>query len=82
MRRHRLTVELATPRDLHRVAYVGSAGCRDCHLDHLASWKRTFHRTMTAEATPAFVKGDFAGATMTAAGVTARMGRERTDGSG
>ncbi|MFL5303847.1 MAG: cytochrome c3 family protein [Polyangia bacterium] len=76
MRRHRLTVDLATPRDLHRVAYVGSASCRDCHLDHVASWKRTFHRTMTAEATPAFVKGDFGGATMTSAGVTARMDRE------
>jgi hypothetical protein len=73
VRRHRLTVELATPRDLHQVAYVGSAACRDCHLDHYASWKRTFHRTMTTEATPATVKGDFGGATLAAAGVTARM---------
>jgi predicted CXXCH cytochrome family protein len=75
LRRHRLTAELAAPRDLHRVAYVGSAACRDCHLDHLASWKRTFHRTMTAEAIPAFVKGDFGGAILAAAGVTARMDR-------
>jgi predicted CXXCH cytochrome family protein len=73
--RHRIAVDLATPRDLHRVAYVGSAACRDCHLDHYASWKRTFHRTMTAEATPGFVQGDFGGATLTAAGVTARMDR-------
>ncbi len=75
VQRHRLTVDLATPRDLHRVKYVGSAACRDCHLDHLATWKATFHRTMTAEATAAFVTGDFAGATMTSAGVTARMDR-------
>ncbi len=75
VQRHRLTVELATPRDLHRVAYVGSRACRACHLDHLATWKRTFHRTMTAEATPAFVKGDFGGATLDAAGVRTRMDR-------
>ncbi len=75
VRRHRLTVELRTPRDLHQVAYVGSAACRDCHLDNFASWKRTFHRTMTTEATPATVAGDFSGATLTAAGVTARMDR-------
>lgn len=75
MERHRLAVDLRTPRDLHRVAYVGSSACRGCHLDHLASWKRTFHRTMTAEATPAFVKGDFGGATLAAAGVRTRMDR-------
>jgi hypothetical protein len=72
-RRHRLTIELQTPRDLHRVAYVGSAACRDCHLENFASWKRTFHRTMTTEATAATVQGDFGGATLVAAGVTARM---------
>ncbi|HVT06509.1 MAG TPA: cytochrome c3 family protein [Polyangia bacterium] len=75
VRRHRVDVELATPRDLHRVAYVGSGVCRDCHLDRHASWKRTFHRTMTAEAAPEFVKGDFGGATLVSAGVTARMDR-------
>ncbi len=75
VQRHRLTVELATPRDLHRVAYVGSRACRDCHLDHVATWKRTFHRTMTAEATAAFVKGDFAGATLESSGVRTRMDR-------
>lgn len=75
VQRHRLTVDLRTPRDLHRVAYVGSNACRNCHLDHLASWKRTFHRTMTAEATSPFVKGDFSGATLEAAGVRTRMDR-------
>ena len=75
VRRHRVDVELATPRDLHRVAYVGSGACRDCHLERFASWKRTFHRTMTAEATPELVQGDFGGATLVSAGVTARMDR-------
>ena len=75
VQRHRLTVDLRTPRDLHQVAFVGSSACRGCHLDHLASWKRTFHRTMTAEATPAFVKGDFGGATLVAAGVRTRLDR-------
>ena len=80
VRRHRLTVELATPVDLHGVAYVGSAACRDCHLDNFASWKRTFHRTMTTEATPETVEGDYSGATLAVAGVTARMDRSADGG--
>ena len=67
--------ELARARDLHRTAYVGSAACQSCHAGNHASWKRTFHRTMTAEATPESVRGDFSGATLRANGVSARMDR-------
>jgi predicted CXXCH cytochrome family protein len=68
--------DLGRPRDLHGAGYAGSAACRGCHDDHLASWHRTFHRTMTAEATADSVAGDFSGATLTSAGVTARMDRD------
>jgi predicted CXXCH cytochrome family protein len=68
--------ETATPRDLHGVAFVGSDACGGCHADNHRSWKRTFHRTMTAEATPASVLGAFDGATLKHDGVTARMDRD------
>ncbi len=76
----RVSADLSRVRDLHQVGYVGSASCRGCHDDHLASWHRTFHRTMTAEATAESVRGDFSGATLTSAGVTARMDRDPRGG--
>src|SRR5687767_485845 len=51
--------DLAMRRDLHQVGYTGSTACRRCHEDHHASWRRTFHRTMTQDATPAAVLGAF-----------------------
>jgi hypothetical protein len=74
--RRAVAIDLGTPRDLHGGAYAGSATCRRCHEDHYASWHRTFHRTMTAEATEAAVRGDFSGATLRHAGVVARMDRD------
>ncbi|XXF74954.1 cytochrome c3 family protein [Myxococcaceae bacterium GXIMD 01537] len=68
--------EVATPVPLAAVPYAGSPSCAACHPDHTASWRRTFHRTMTQEATPASVVGDFSGATFTTAGVTSRFLRE------
>ena len=62
--------------DLHAVGYVGSTACRRCHQDRHRSWARTFHRTMTTEATPANVRGDFSGAILRHAGVEARMDRD------
>ena len=53
--------DLATARDLHGAAFSGSADCRRCHEDHFASWRRTFHRTMTQPATPSSVLGVFDG---------------------
>jgi hypothetical protein len=55
---HAVSKDLGQARDLHEVAFVGSAACRGCHDDHLASWHRTFHRTMTAEANAESVRGD------------------------
>lgn len=39
--------------------YLESGDCRKCHTDNYASWHKTFHRTMTREATPQSVLGDF-----------------------
>jgi predicted CXXCH cytochrome family protein len=75
-----VSADLGTARDLHGTAYVGSVACRRCHAEHYASWGRTFHRSMTAEATPASVLGDFSGATLRSDGVTARMDRDAGGG--
>lgn len=53
-------------------AWAGSDDCRSCHPDHHASWYRTFHRTMTQEATPESVLGAFDGEVVTFWGVPAR----------
>ena len=76
LERRVLSADLGRPRDLHGGGYVGSVACRGCHEEHYASWHRTFHRSMTAEATPDSVRGDFSGATLRQGGVTARMERD------
>lgn len=75
-----VAVDLRTPRDLHRSPFIGSAACQKCHQGHDASWRRTFHRTMTRQATPAFVLGDFGGRSYRYGGVTARMDRDAAGG--
>ena len=77
--RRAVAVDLATERDLHGQAYVGSAACRRCHEEHYRSWHRTFHRTMTQDVSarnPDAVLGDFSGARYRHAGVDARMDRD------
>src|SRR3982750_2397548 len=78
-KRRALAADLATARDLHGGGYAGSGAGRRCHPGHYESWSRTFHRTMTTEATAASIRGDFSGATLRHAGVDARMDRD-TDG--
>ena len=67
--------DLATPVDVAASTYVQSETCQRCHEENYASWRRTFHRTMTQEATPEAVVGDFASRTFTYEGVTSRMTR-------
>jgi predicted CXXCH cytochrome family protein len=50
---------LVAPADWSTVASVSSETCAKCHADHYESWYRTYHRSMTREATPENVKGDF-----------------------
>ena len=79
LERRAVAIDLATERDLHGAAYAGSGACRRCHEDHYRTWHRTFHRTMTQDASPgnaSAVLGDFSGATYRYAGVEARMDRD------
>jgi hypothetical protein len=75
--------DLATAFPHREAEWAGSTTCESCHPDHYASWHRTFHRTMTQEATPETVLGAFDGQRLVfgfrdAAGrqVTARPYRE------
>jgi predicted CXXCH cytochrome family protein len=63
-------LDVPQPRD--RDGFVGSTACQSCHADHHASWSRTYHRTMTQEATPASVQGRFDGTVVHAWGVDIR----------
>ena len=79
--RRAISADLAATRDLHAATYVGSSTCRRCHEDHYRSWGRTFHRTMTRDATPEDVRGDFSSATLAHDGVVARMDRDPSNGA-
>jgi predicted CXXCH cytochrome family protein len=52
-----------------------SMTCAKCHPAHYASWHRSYHRTMTRDATPEYVKGDFADAVFRFQGVTSHLSR-------
>lgn len=66
----RQSVQNPPARD--RDGFVGSNSCLSCHADHHASWSRTYHRTMTQEATPQSVQGHFDGKVVEAWGVAVR----------
>ena len=68
--------EVRTPTPLAQVPYEGSASCKTCHPDHFQSWRRTFHRTMTQNASPTSVLGDFSGVAFTYKGITSRFLRD------
>ncbi|HEV3384591.1 MAG TPA: cytochrome c3 family protein [Gemmata sp.] len=68
-------VEPQLPEDQTGFLPVTSQTCFKCHESHYASWQQTYHRTMTREATPEFVKADFNNATYTYRGVTSHMTR-------
>jgi predicted CXXCH cytochrome family protein len=53
-----------------------STTCFKCHEEHYASWHQTYHRTMTREATPEYVKGDFNNVTYLYHGIPTRLTRE------
>jgi predicted CXXCH cytochrome family protein len=55
---------------------ASSESCIKCHEAHYTSWQRTYHRTMTREATPENVKARFDGASHDHLGVTSRLIRE------
>jgi hypothetical protein len=59
-----------------RASYQTSRACEPCHTDHVASWGRTFHRTMTRDAGPATIHAPFDGRTIEVLGVRARPWRD------
>src|SRR5438552_2013058 len=62
---------------IHREqGYVGSNQCKSCHPDHHASWRATFHSTMTQRPAAATVRGAFDGRTVSYAGNRARPHQE------
>jgi predicted CXXCH cytochrome family protein len=75
----RIDVDLQRPLSVKGASYVGSDACGQCHPAHYRSWHRTFHRTMTQEASDSAVLGDFARGHFEYGGVHATM---RRDGAG
>src|SRR5207244_5203912 len=71
----RATSHQAPPANPAAIASVSSETCAKCHEDHYQSWRRTFHRTMTREATPEFVKADFNNAVHEYQGLQTRFTR-------
>src|SRR5262245_41541631 len=69
------SVPRAAPADWAAVPSEPSDECARCHADHFESWHRSYHRTMTREATPEYVKGDFADAVHDYQGLQSRMTR-------
>jgi len=67
---------LQKPVDFHQTGYKGSQECRDCHEDRYQSWLKTYHRSMTQEATPDTVLGDFNGHKYSYWGYTVRPVRQ------
>src|SRR5262245_54985301 len=59
-----------------RAAYGSSSSCAPCHPDHLASWRRTFHRSMTQNPAGETIRAPFDGRAIEALGVRATPRRE------
>lgn len=60
----------------HEEEYAQSQACASCHAQHFESWQKTWHRTMTQDATPETVQGDFSDVTLTTLGATFHMFRD------
>ena len=56
--------------DFHNNTYVGAPKCKDCHEEQFNSWRKTYHSSMTQEANPKSVQGNFDGKFYTYWGIT------------
>jgi predicted CXXCH cytochrome family protein len=56
--------------------HLGSSSCETCHPGEHASWSRTFHRTMTQEASAETIRGRFDGQEVVAKDVRSRPFKE------
>jgi hypothetical protein len=68
--------ELHTPQQVHSDGYVSSAQCRSCHPSEYASWRNSYHRSMTQLATSESVIGSFDNVTLSSAGLEYRLERD------
>lgn len=66
---------LHTPAVVPGNGYVTSAACQSCHARNCDTWQSSFHSTMTQPATPAIVRGEFAGTELVVAGRVYRLER-------
>lgn len=66
----------SAPADWHSIGSVPASACAKCHADHYDSWYRTYHRSMTQEATPENVKGNFNNVVYEYQGISTRLSRE------
>ncbi|MBI3464249.1 MAG: hypothetical protein HY000_14515 [Planctomycetes bacterium] len=76
----RATPPVSEPADAaqwSKAGYATSLSCRKCHQDHYATWYPTYHRTMTREATPETVLGDFHDVRVELAGITWHLFQRR-----
>ena len=63
--------EAARPLFARDQDYVGASACRACHPDRYASWRRTYHASMTQLPDERTVRGRFDGQPVTLFGATA-----------
>ena len=60
----------STEVDFHNGSYSGAQQCKDCHVEQFDSWRKTYHSSMTQEASPKSVQGEFDGKYYTYWGIT------------
>lgn len=73
---HAVLQESQQPLDLSNVSYATSESCKKCHESEYESWYRTYHRTMTQEASPETVLGDFGDVVVELEGQSCRLFRQ------
>jgi hypothetical protein len=67
---------LGRPIEMPGDGYVTSRACRACHPREYATWRASYHSTMTQRASPTSVLGDFDGVTLELSGKTFRLDRD------
>lgn len=54
-----VSLQASRPIEVAADGFVGSDRCRDCHPGNHATWHASYHRSMTQEASPDVVLGNF-----------------------
>ncbi len=68
------------PVQLPEQGYVTSDACWSCHPGNHATWRASYHRTMTQPARREAIKADFTDVTLTLGEFTYRLSHSRRDG--